>query len=88
MTDEHLKRIAKRYIDRLDNLPTEHKDITLDTPIPRKMEHAAWMCERIIYFVDHDYREKAGRWLGFVQAMLWQVGFFTIDELREHNMNG
>ena len=29
--------------------------------------------------------EKLMRWLGFVQAILWGIGIFTLDELKSHN---
>ena len=29
--------------------------------------------------------EKAHRWLGFIQGILWQSGNFTIDQLANHN---
>jgi hypothetical protein len=29
-------------------------------------------------------REKLMRWLGFVQALLWEDGQFSIDDLRSH----
>jgi hypothetical protein len=30
-------------------------------------------------------REKAHRWLGFIQGVLWMAGVFTLDELKEHS---
>jgi hypothetical protein len=30
-------------------------------------------------------REKAMRWLGFIQGVLWMSGTFTLDELKEHS---
>jgi hypothetical protein len=30
-------------------------------------------------------REKAHRWLGFIQGVLWLSGVFTLDELKEHS---
>ena len=29
--------------------------------------------------------EKALRWLGFIQGVLWSAGVYTITELRSHN---
>jgi len=29
--------------------------------------------------------EKFMRWLGFIQGVLWQRGWFTLEELKEHN---
>lgn len=30
-------------------------------------------------------REKAHRWLGFIQGVFWMSGVFTLDELKEHS---
>lgn len=30
-------------------------------------------------------REKAHRWLGFIQGVLWLSGVYTLDELKEHS---
>lgn len=53
------------------------------------------MCQTIIvelnsqaqteHGVDQSTQEKAMRWLGFVQCQLWNDGFYTIDQMREHN---
>lgn len=33
----------------------------------------------------HSKREKAHRWLGFIQGVLWMAGVFSLDELKEHS---
>lgn len=30
--------------------------------------------------------DKFNRWLGFVQGILWSLGEYTLDEMRDHNM--
>lgn len=30
-------------------------------------------------------REKAHRWLGFIQGVLWMAGCYTLDQLKEHS---
>lgn len=30
-------------------------------------------------------REKLMRWLGFMQGAMWDMGYYTIDELKNHN---
>ena len=34
---------------------------------------------------DYVTREKLMRWLGFMQGVLWEHGYFTIDDLRKMN---
>ncbi len=47
-------------------------------------EHLAFMCEEGATYAA-ERREKAMRWLGFVQGALWASGRATIEELK--NMN-
>ena len=30
--------------------------------------------------------DKFNRWLGFVQGLLWAMGEYTLNEMRDHNM--
>ncbi len=48
-------------------------------------EHAAWMLCKIPEFMEAGRREKAMRWLGFVQGYLWACGAATIDEMKDVN---
>lgn len=49
------------------------------------LEHALWMCSQTQEFCKERENEKALRWLGFIQGVLWMTGVFTIDDLRKHN---
>lgn len=57
---------------------------------PGRLAHCRWMCGRIRamltqeVILDRDV-EKAMRWLGFVQGVLWAEGVLTIDQMRDHN---
>lgn len=46
-----------------------------------KPEHVAWMCEETRALP----KQKAHRWLGFIQGYLWADGIATIDEMRVWN---
>lgn len=48
--------------------------------------HALWMVGETIAFCEQNRMEKAFRWLGFIQGVLWTQGIHSIDELKEHNM--
>ncbi|MEK7643645.1 MAG: hypothetical protein AAB372_04340 [Patescibacteria group bacterium] len=50
-----------------------------------KYAHGHWMLDQIEGFLEDGRMEKAFRWLGFVQGMLWSEGVYTLDELMEHN---
>ena len=50
-----------------------------------RLEHLAWMLQEIRPWPE-DKREKAMRWLGFVQGALWGMEFVTIEEMKRINM--
>ena len=47
--------------------------------------HLVWMLQQVRDFVEDGRREKAMRWLGFVQAALVTHGYFTIAQCADHN---
>ena len=47
--------------------------------------HVLWMINQAREFVVANRTEKAFRWLGFVQGVLWALGLATIDEAKEAN---
>jgi hypothetical protein len=51
----------------------------------RKLNHCFWMIGEIRTFVVEERLEKAMRWLGFLQGVLWAQGQMTIGSLAEHN---
>ena len=44
--------------------------------------HAAWMCDEAAKFVDEGRMEKAMRWLGFINAVLWITGLRSLDDIK------
>jgi hypothetical protein len=53
--------------------------------IDRAARHAAWMLEEMRGFLAQDRWDKANRWLGFVQGLLWSTGIYTIPQMANHN---
>jgi hypothetical protein len=49
------------------------------------LSHCHWMLDEIVVFLAEDRREKAMRWLGFLQGVLWEEGEYSIDDLMKHN---
>lgn len=90
MTLKHAKLLFEVYdhlVEENTNFPAE--DMTLTKRPPRiplswraSLMHARWMCQQAQTFTD---TEKAVRWLGFVQGILWCEGLRTIDAIREDN---
>lgn len=48
--------------------------------------HMLYMCDMIMDDFAMSNREKAMRWLGFVQGALWAGNEVTIDDLKKLNM--
>jgi hypothetical protein len=74
------KKLAKSYLDLLGGLNVKPKR----GGVP--LEHIAWMCDEVAFQPTMKFDgspDKANRWLGFVQGVLWSQGLRTIDQLRE-----
>lgn len=69
------------------------------TDAANQISHARWMCQEIMGFLPRHKidepppdsketqaaMEKAMRWFGFVQGLLWSTGIKTLDEIHEDN---
>jgi hypothetical protein len=83
MTNKELLNVVQILSKELDNFLSSHPTHpTRDYP---NLPHLSWMLDQIPDFLLEGKREKAMRWLGFVQGALWWLGMMTIDELK--NMN-
>lgn len=47
--------------------------------------HILWMCSEARKHLEADKVEKAMRWLGFIQGVLWADSHCTIAELKDDN---
>jgi len=47
-----------------------------------ELAHLRFMCVEAQKFVDI---EKAMRWLGFLQGVLWSRGFYSLNDLKNHS---
>ena len=92
MTDEQMIALLSYYHDFMvvgdKQFPPESFDVSSGSidcdSIP---PHLAWMCSESIKFVQEGHIEKAHRWLGFIQGVLWKEEAFTLNDLREHVIN-
>ena len=90
MTTEQFTLLVQRYLDFLESVGAKPVR-TQPSVVPSGRDalgHARWMCSELLSMTSHsDYdREKAHRWLGFIQSILWSQGKLTIDELRQDVM--
>jgi len=90
MTDEQVKQVVTAYQARLTREGYQPVQIDFDRttaafPRSRQLEHVAWMCSEILVALAAGEREKAMRWLGFTQGVLWAQGVYAVNEMREQN---
>jgi len=50
-------------------------------------QHVAWMCDQAMIFVKEGRRDKALKWLGFIQGCLFCWKVYSLEELKDHNRN-
>jgi hypothetical protein len=85
MTPEKMLFVLNAYDSYLSELGFESiEDNDASSPGGR-VSHARWMCGRAAEFIAEERIEKADRWLGFIQGVLWCSYLFSIGEMREHN---
>jgi len=52
----------------------------------RRLSHLLWLAREGVKLVEDDRREKAMRWLGFIQgAITWGLELCEIDDLKDMN---
>lgn len=74
---EALKRAYPRGLSAVRNMEAATK--------LEQAQHVLWMCDEVQALLSLDKREKAMRWLGFVQGSLWLLDLRTIAEMRTDN---
>ena len=87
MKKNQFMEVCQDYDELLakDGVIIKHRDPNGDGD----MNHIRWMINEIPKLVDNPCKiEKANRWLGFVQGVLWNKGYFTIEEMKGHNRSG
>jgi len=83
MDEKSLFKILKFYDEHFSSLGYHPNSITSGGS---KLEHAFSMINLIREMpAQSKSSEKMHRWLGFIQGVLWCEGFFTLEELKEHN---
>ncbi len=49
------------------------------------LDHAMWMCEETATLIRSGRWAKAHRWIGMIQALLFDAGVYSISDLKDHN---
>jgi hypothetical protein len=88
MTPSQVEEVLVRYQETLliqGAKPIRHKTAAILPSKADAINHALWMCEQVQGFDLNEHWEKAMRWLGFIQAILWCHGVASIDSMKEDN---
>jgi len=100
MLDQKVLDVLTMYEETLKKKGHKPEKIGTDLKSPGPSgdgDHTYWMCVKTREFLTTDLaaaeegpakekvRQKAHRWLGWVQAKLNTLGFFSVDQMRDHN---
>lgn len=93
MTPQQMKDVLVSYKTRLTDLQivaSEDQDISVVYPycearFKAANAYALNMIERMLTWDLSENMDKANRWLGFIQGVLWTTGLYSIEEMRDHN---
>ncbi len=88
MTKGQVLSVVKRYRTYLSLAGDKPGLANFDLPPTRGegIRHLLSMCDQVEEMIEAGRVEKAMRWLGFMQGVLWAQGSFTLNELKGHNI--
>jgi hypothetical protein len=83
------REVMAMYHDRLDVSPGDGP-MDWSPSEQEQRHHLVYMIRRMEDMLDTSLFpvtnwDKFNRWLGFVQGCLWNLGEYTLNEMREHN---
>lgn len=88
MTNEKILEVVERYRTRLADVDPYPYEFGLADRYPSVWcgnSKAKSMLDQIVVFVNEGRIEKAFRWLGFVQGVLWRNGKYSIEDMANYN---
>lgn len=89
MTNDQVKAACGKYLAVLESGGSSPVRDPGARTREGRMNHLAWMCGEAPGFVEGEpspeRREKAMRWLGFVQGQLAAFDLMTVEEMKEDN---
>jgi hypothetical protein len=89
MTEEKIIDVVQLYrklLNELGYIAKQYPENAIVNSKRNKLEHCLYMLDNVAMFVSEKRLEKAFRWLGFIQGILWSEGLFKLDDLKNHNM--
>ena len=88
MKTEQVIEVCKMYDELLkcEGFGIYHRDKNENT---YDMSHIRWMLNEIPKMMETPCKIfKVNRWLGFIQGVLSMKGYYSIDEMKGHNLSG
>ena len=90
MSDAKIRNLLNGYERKLVEIRDAHQSDEKwfgyqQVPGTDKMEHALGMIPKMRVFLEEGRREKAFRWLGFLQGVFWMANIYTVEELANHS---
>lgn len=88
MTSEQIKQVVELYQQQLSARGVLPVKFATNGVVPSgvvALSHVSWMLGEIPSMLEAGDREKAMRWLCFIQGVLWMTGRRTIDQMRDDN---
>lgn len=86
MTGEHILEVLAIYEEGTKEIEPLRADPHVRFPSQgTALRHARYMMGEIRSFVGEQKLDKAQRWLGFLQAILWTHGIYSIEDMKNHN---
>jgi len=95
MNSQQVAYVCKKYASILDGLGAKPVNNPKAESRESRLDHLRWMCDEIPGFCQNGQpfetdssisgREKAMRWLGFVQGAFSSMGVRSIEDMRDDN---
>jgi len=69
----------------VEKTPFPHNKLLPLLSINLAIAHCYQMLDQMELFIKEGRTEKTFRWLGFIQGVLWVLGIFSLEDLKNHN---
>lgn len=91
MTRDEQLAVLRFYDEEFSKWEPEQCPKDRDAPVGmgRGIKHARWMMQEMIQRIEKNNETSPGqadRWIGFIQAVLWVQGFYSITDMAAHNV--
>ncbi len=88
MTSKQIKKAMDEFRLFFEKQGIGKEDYPRDKLLPEAIKGLPYchgMLDKMEVFLEEGCREKAMRWLCFIQACLWSNGYYTIGQLADQN---